>query len=295
MKKQKRCLLIEKLIQDGWFENEKEAMPWIMARQVLVNNQPVVSGKEKIASDSIIRVREYYKRKYVNKGGLKLEGAIRDFGLDVNGKVALDCGASTGGFTDCLICHGAAKVYAVDVGHGQLAGKLAIDPNVVNLERTNLSDPILCKLDPIPEIITLDLSYLSLVQALPICKDIFRGEPGIVICLVKPIYEVESSEIKRSGKINDKDILRKVLQDLCHRFIYENISILGITNSPVTGNNGTLEYFIEVRINDKNTPVIIDNINECIEEAIERSFRIEKFEKNKYTLHDMEISLEEHI
>ena len=290
--KQKKCLLIEKLVLEGWFEDEKEAMPWIMARQVLVNNQPVMSGKEKISIDSIIRVREYYKKRYVNKGGLKLEGAIRDFGISIKGKVALDCGASTGGFTDCLICHGAAKVYAVDVGHGQLAGKLAINPDVINMERTNISDPLLCTLEPIPEIITLDLSYLSLVQALPICSNIFRGQPGIVICLVKPMFEVDSSEIRRNGRINDKDMLRDILKALCSRFFEEKYSILGVTNSPVTGNNGTLEYFIEVGLN-KTIPEIIINLDEIIEEAIEKSFHITKFEKNNYTLHDLNTGMEE--
>lgn len=283
MKKQEKCLLIEKLIQDGWFENEKEAIPFIMARRVLVNDQLCFSGKEKIAADGIIRVKEYYKKKYVNKGGLKLEGAIKDFGIKVNDKVALDCGASTGGFTDCLICHGAAKVYAVDAGYGQLAGKLAMNPNVVNMEKTNLGDPKLCELEPRPEIITLDLSYLSLMQALPICKDIFGGEPGLAICLVKPIYEAESPEIKRSGEINDKDVIRSILRTLCRRFAHGQLSVSGITNSPVTGNNGTLEYFLAVRVNEKESAGMID-VDERIEKTIEKSFQIAKFEKNSCTL-----------
>lgn len=287
MKKQKKCLLIDKLIQDGWFEDEHEAMPWVMAKQVLVNDQPATSCKEKIAIDSCIRVRKYYKKMYVNKGGFKLDGAIKDFGIDVKDKVALDCGASTGGFTDCLICNGAAKVYAVDVGYGQLAGKLAINPKIVNLEKTNLSDPLLCMLDPIPEIITLDLSYLSLVKALPICKNIFRGRPGIVICLVKPIYEVESSMIRRNGKINDKDVLYEVLKSLCNNFTEQNLSILGVTNSPITGNSGTLEYFIEVQLNGEGSPTIIDNIDKCIENAIDRSFKISKFKKDDFEIDNL--------
>ncbi|WP_051623483.1 TlyA family RNA methyltransferase [Clostridium hydrogeniformans] len=287
MKKQKKCLLIDKLIQDGWFENEHEAMPWVMARQVLVNDQPAKSCKEKIAIDSIIRVRKYYKKTYVNKGGFKLEGAIKDFGIDVKNKIALDCGASTGGFTDFLISNGAANVYAVDVGYGQLAGKLAINPKIVNLERTNLSDPSLCMLDPIPEIITLDLSYLSLAKALPICKNIFRERPGIVICLVKPLFEVESSMIRRTGKINDKVVFYDVLKSLCNNFIEQNLSILGITNSPITGNNGTLEYFIEVELNGEGTPILANNIDKCIENTIDRSFQIDKFKKDNFQIDNL--------
>ncbi len=281
MKKAKKCLLIDRLIDEGWFNDEKEAVPWIMDRKVLINDQPASSAKEKVPCDSTIRVREYYKRRYVNKGGLKLEGALKDFNIDVKDKVALDCGASTGGFTDCLIYHGAEKVYAVDVGYGQLAGKLAIHPNVVNMENTNLGDSKLCELDPIPEIISLDLSYLSLVKAMPICKNIFREQTGIVICLVKPIYEVESAEIRRTGEINDKDILRDILKSLCDSFIEQEVSILGITYSPVTGNNGTLEYFIAVKLNDDKMEVI-ENIDETINLVVERSFKISKFDKDNY-------------
>lgn len=280
--KEKKCFLFEKLINEGWFDNEKEAIPWIMARRVLVDDQLVTSGKEKINANGVIRIREYYKKKYVNKGGLKLEGALKDFNLSVTGITALDCGASTGGFTDCLICNGASKVYAVDAGFGQLAGKLAANSNVVNMERTNLSDQALCNLEPVPEIITLDLSYLSLTRALPICKEIFKGQPGIVVCLVKPIYEVESSEIRRTGRINDQDILRSLLGNLCRRFLEMNISILGITNSPITGNNGTLEYFIHVKLN-VGVEETVDNVDEQIEKALERSFQITRFEKNNYT------------
>lgn len=294
MKKSKKCLLIEKLVQDGWFEDEKEAIPWIMARMVLVNDQPATSAKERILHESSIRIKEYYKKKYVNKGGLKLEGAIKDLYIDVKNKIALDCGASTGGFTDCLIYHGAAKVYAVDVGYGQLAGKLAINPNVVNMERRNISDPLLCMLDPRPEIITLDLSYLSLVQALPICKNIFKDHIGIVICLVKPLFEVESSEIRRIGKINDRDTLREILKSLCNQFTTQKHSILGITNSPITGNNGTLEYFIELQLND-DVATVIDDLDEQIKNAVDKSFSILKFEKNNFIVNELYDCKEIHI
>ena len=206
---------------------------------------------------------------------------MKNFAINIEGKIALDCGASTGGFTDCLLTNGVKKVYAVDVGYGQLAGKLAINPKVVNLEKTNLSNPILCTLDTTPEVITLDLSYLSLTDALLICKDIFKGKPGIVICLVKPIYEVRSSEIRRNGKINDRDVLREVLIQLCDNFIENNIHICGITNSPITGNSGTLEYFIEVELNGNSLP-IIGEIDKSIDDAIERSFELEKFKKSDY-------------
>jgi 23S rRNA (cytidine1920-2'-O)/16S rRNA (cytidine1409-2'-O)-methyltransferase len=282
MKKEK-CTLFYKLINEGWFDTESEALPWIMARRVLVNDQLITSGNEKIISDSEIRIREYYKRKYVNKGGLKLESALNHFHINVDGMIALDCGASTGGFTDCLLRNGISKVYAVDAGFGQLAGKLSANSKVINMERTNLSSVSLCNLDPVPDIITLDLSYLSLTKALPLCESIFNGKPGIVVCLVKPIYEVDSPEIRRTGKINNKDTLRSLLKDLCQKFEEMRISVLGITNSPITGNNGTLEYFILVKLN--NDPVeTVDNVDEQIDEAINNSFLISKFEKDNYVI-----------
>lgn len=141
-----------------------------------------------------VTIKGYYKRQYVNKGCFKLVAAIEQFHIDCTDKVALDCGASTGGFTDCWVQKGAKLVYAVDVGFGQLAGKLANDPHVVNMEKTNLSDEKLTVLDPKPEMISLDLSYLSLKKALPICREI-QKDKGLMICLIKPIYEVESSAL----------------------------------------------------------------------------------------------------
>lgn len=282
MKKPKKVVLLDRLVSESWFASEREALPWIMARKVLVSDKPATSLKEKVAPDSVIRVREYYKKRYVNKGGLKLEGALKDFGVDVNGKVALDCGASTGGFTDCLITHGAKKVYAVDAGNGQLAGKLATNAAVVNMERTNLGDPVLLTLDPVPEVISLDLSYLSLVKALPLCRDIFQGGAGTAICLVKPIYEVESAEIRRTGKINDLSTLRDVLSGLCAQFTQAGFAVCGITFSPVTGNNGTLEYFILVRMGGGEVSLAPAQMSEQIELAIERSFTIDKFEKDRF-------------
>lgn len=128
-----KCTLEEKLLNDGWFSDTTEMEPWVMAHRVLVNNQVVTSRKEKIPVDAEIRIKEYYKRKYVNKGGLKLEGALKDFEINVEGKVALDCGASTGGFTDCLLASQAAMVYAVDIGFDQLSGKLLGDSRVINM------------------------------------------------------------------------------------------------------------------------------------------------------------------
>ncbi len=277
--KKKRCTLEDKLLKERWFEEVDEIPSWILARQILVNNQVATSAKQMIKEDDVIRIKEYYKRKYVNKGGLKLEKAIEEFKINVCGKVALDCGASTGGFTDCLISYGAEKVYAVDVGFGQLAGKLAINPKVINMEKTNLSDSILTELPEKPEIISLDLSYLSLKKAVPICERILNNGKGIIICLVKPIYEVDSSEVRRNGKINSEIFFKEILWDLYFYFRTQSYYVRGITNSPVTGNKGTIEFFICLEIGTPCENSDEKEMTNQIMAAIRSGLELQKFKK----------------
>lgn len=276
--KKKKCTVLEKLLEEGYFKDVKEAETWVMMKNVLINHQPVWSIHEKVNIDSEVCIKGYYKRQYVNKGGFKLEAALEAFHIDCLDKVVLDCGASTGGFTDCWVQKGAKLVYAVDVGYGQLAGKLVNDARVVNMEKTNLSDERLTELDPKPEMISLDLSYLSLKKALPICKKILK-EKGLMVCLIKPLFEVESSEIRRSGKINQKEVLREILQDVCRFYLENGMDIIGLTHSPVTGNSGTLEYLIGVCWNCTDHEIINSCYEEEIHHAIEASFQLHKFKK----------------
>lgn len=272
----KKVSLVERLVNEGWFDDEKQAAAWVMERKVLLDNNLMVSPKEKVSTEGIVRVKDYYKLKYVNKGGYKLEGALRDFNIDIKGKKVLDCGASTGGFTDCLIQQGAECVYAVDVGYGQLAGKLAIDPRVINLEKTNLSSDGLLKLIPKPQLITLDLSYLSLKKALPICRNILHNN-GEIVALIKPLFEVDSSEIRRTGKLDDYETLYKVIIDICTYCEEEKFNILGITFSPIRGNSGTLEYFIHLSCGNATHINRIDS--ECISQVVFKSMTIGQYHK----------------
>lgn len=279
MAKQKKVALLNRLIGEGWFADRREAEVWVMTRKVLVNDQPAMSVMEKVLPSDIIRVKEHYKTKYVGKGGLKLEGALHDFGVDVRDLVALDCGASTGGFTDCLVSQGASLVYAVDVGFGQLAGKLAQSARVVNMEKTNLSDERLLSLSPRPSLITLDLSYLSLKAAVPICQKILHGR-GAIIALIKPLFEVSAPEVRREGKIDNPQMLRDILRDICAHFSASEMDILGLTNSPVTGNHNTLEYFIHLSCGVEVGERLNGRFEGALEAALERSLQLEKFDKN---------------
>lgn len=283
MAKITKCTLIEKLINDGWFDSENEAFPWAMDRKILVNDKPVLSLKEKIPADSVIRVKEYYKKQYSGKGGIKLEHALSVFnaGSFINGKTALDCGSCTGGFTDCLLKNGASKVYAVDAGFGQLSGKLLQHERVVNMERTNLSDEILKNLFPKPEFISLDLSYLSLRKAIPVCFDILH-ESGRIVSLIKPIYEIDDSSVRRSGDMYESEILNETLNSLCEFFIDFGFDILGFTYRPVRGNNGAVEYFVYLSCGEAfgEIPNINEAYKEFVKDAVKISFDLDKFKKS---------------
>lgn len=186
------------LVARAFFSSAEEARRWVMAGQVLVNDRVVDKPGTPTAADALIRIRG--RRRFVSRGGDKLAAALAAFRLPVAGRVALDCGASTGGFTDCLLQQGVALVYAVETGYGQLVGQLRADMRVRNLERTNLGDITMAALDPRPSVITLDLSYLSLVDALPLAAPLLT-ETGDILALFKPLFEVGDPQVRRTGRL----------------------------------------------------------------------------------------------
>lgn len=242
----KQQSLAEKLINSGLCQDTKQAAAFIMAGKVLVNDRPAKAGSL-VKKIDVIRVKDVLP--YASKGGLKLSGALRVMEVAVEGKVCLDAGASTGGFTDCLLQSGAALVYAVDVGFGQLTGKLRQENKVVNLEKTNISDESLLSLNPRPSFATCDLSYLSLRSAVPLYKAIMHGE-GEILALVKPLFEIEDSEAKRSGQVEDT-AYEPLLLDLVAGFnAMPGTGVRNVCASPVTGNAGTLEFFLHIGFGD---------------------------------------------
>ncbi len=212
-----------------------------MAGQVLVNGQPMDKPGMPVPADALLRVRG--RHRYASRGGLKLEAALDHFAVAGAGRVALDSGASTGGFTDCLLQHGAALVYAVEAGHGQLLGRLRAHPNVQNLERTNLGSPALLALDPRPALITLDLSYLSLTKALPIAAKILAPE-GEVLALLKPLFEVDSAEARRRGQVDDPALLVAALRKALEAGEAAGLTPLGAIKLALRPRHGVAEFFI---------------------------------------------------
>ncbi|NLL38514.1 MAG: TlyA family RNA methyltransferase [Clostridiales bacterium] len=265
------------LVNEGFFEDRKAAESWIMSGSVLVNEKRIATPGQIINPADKIRIKGH-DRKYVSKGGLKLEGALTDFNIDVRGRVAIDAGASTGGFTDCLLQHGADLVYAVDAGHGQLAGKLRLEDKVVNMEKTNISDSRLLCLNPRPDFATVDLSYISLKKAIPVFADIMKNE-GEMLCLVKPLFEVEDSDTRRTGKIEDINIYREILIDLYEYINSIGHTVTGITHSHVTGNKGTREFFLRVLFGRQKSVYSFSSCKHEIDKAIDNVMKIDVFKK----------------
>ncbi|MGI6199423.1 MAG: TlyA family RNA methyltransferase [Christensenellales bacterium] len=233
-----RLMVDRRLVAD-----RREAERWILSGAVYTGSQRLDKPGQPLKADAPIAVRGL-DRRYIGKGGYKLEGAIRQLGVPVAGRVAIDAGACTGGFTDCLIKHGAKRVYAVEVGYGQLAGSLRQHPAVVNMERTNIGE--VAGLDPQPDLASVDLSYLSLKKAVPIFAGICKTGADL-ICLVKPLFEVDDMQARRSGVLpDDPETYRALLTELGEALIAQGHRILGACPSPVLGHSGTREFFLRV-------------------------------------------------
>lgn len=247
----RKIRLWELLVNRGVFKDRKTARGWIMAGKVIVDDERIEEEGRLVLESATIRVKGI-DRKYVGRGGLKLESALSEFHLDVSGRVVLDVGASTGGFTDCLLQHGARKVYAVDVGYGQLAGSLRVDPRVVNMERINISDVSPGDLDPVPSLATMDLSYISLGDAIPVVASLLEPK-GEMVCLVKPLFEVSDSDIRRSGRIKDPRLYVEVIEHLVERMDQIGFTTIDLSRSSIDGHRGTREFFLRVSLGSPNT------------------------------------------
>src|SRR6266849_11046034 len=232
------ALLAERSI----FDTQEEARRWVMSGKVLVNGQRIDKPGMLVPGDAVLDVQG--RRRYASRGGYKLEAALAHFHVAAAGRAALDSGASTGGFTDCLLQHGAALVYAVEAGHGQLTGRLRADPRVRNLERTNLSDLDANLLDPPPSLITLDLSYLSLTRALPIAATLLAPQGGQVLALVKPLFEVESSQARRTGHIDDPAQLVAALRRVLAAGEAAGLTPHGIAKLALQPRRGVTEFLV---------------------------------------------------
>ncbi|MBR4761691.1 MAG: TlyA family RNA methyltransferase [Clostridia bacterium] len=241
------------LVSRGMIESREKAKAIIMSGIVYVNNQKCDKAGDTVLPDDIIEIRGE-KLKYVSRGGLKLEKAVEVFGVDLKGKVCADIGASTGGFTDCMLQNGAAKVYAVDVGYGQLAWKLRTDRRVVNLERTNFRYVTREQIPEQLDFASVDVSFISLTLILPVLRDLLKNN-GEAVCLIKPQFEAGRENVGKKGVVRDKGVHIAVVEKITGFAVDSGYSVLGVDFSPVKGPEGNIEYLCYLQKSEaaKNT------------------------------------------
>src|SRR5258706_1599628 len=216
----------------------------ILAGQVLVNDQAASKAGNLIDVSAEIRLKA--TAPYVSRGGVKLEKALREFSVDVTGKTALDVGASTGGFTDCLLAFGAAQVIAVDVGYGQLDWKLRNDPRVIVLEKTNIRYLEVSRLPRLADLATIDASFISLKLILPQVK-LLLVPCADVVALIKPQFDVGKGKVGKGGVVRAPEDHARVIEEIRTAALGSNYEILGLTESPLLGPKGNKEFLIHLR------------------------------------------------
>ncbi|MDQ5983390.1 MAG: 16S/23S rRNA (cytidine-2'-O)-methyltransferase TlyA [Eubacteriales bacterium SKADARSKE-1] len=257
-KKRLDVLLFEK----GLAQSREKARALIMSGNVYVDNQkadkPGVSYPDTVEID----VRQT-SLPYVSRGGLKLEKAIKVFNIDLKDKIAMDIGASTGGFTDCMLQNGAKKVYSVDVGYGQLAWKLRNDPRVVNMERTNIryinESLITDKID----FLSVDVSFISLCLVLPVARKLM-SEKALAVCLIKPQFEAGREKVGKNGVVRDRKTHAEVIKKICSFSENEGFKVLGLDFSPVKGPKGNIEYLMYLEKSEPKGSISLIDIDNVV-------------------------------
>lgn len=261
MKKRLDVLLVEK----GFFESREKAKAVIMSGCVYVNNQKADKAGASFDESLPIEVRGGNDR-YVSRGGYKLEKAMQVFPITLDGKITMDIGASTGGFTDCMLQNGAEKVYAVDVGYGQLAWKLRTDPRVINLERTNMryvtEEEVPDKID----FFSADVAFISLKLILPAARAIC-ADNATAVCLIKPQFEAGRENVGKNGVVRDKNVHIAVVNDIIDYCLGNGFSVRGLCYSPIKGPQGNIEYLIYIERSDSPE----NRLNTTAKEVVEAS------------------------
>ena len=239
-----KCSLVTLLIERSIFDNPEEARRWVMAGQVLVNEQRIDKPGTQVPRDAVIRVRG--RHRYASRGGYKLEAALEHFKVPVAGCTALDCGASTGGFTDCMLQRGAGKVYAVDVGHGQLNWKLRSDPRVIVLEKINARSLSRGHVPEPVDLCVIDVSFISLTLILPNAIDLIIPT-GVILALIKPQFELQRADVGRGGIVREPDLHRKAQEKIVAFVTDSGHVVTGIVPSAIKGADGNQEFFACIR------------------------------------------------
>ncbi len=265
MKKRIDILVVENNI----CETREKAKRNIMAGNILVDNMVVDKPGTLINEEAVIVLKNEAMR-FVSRGGFKLEKAIIDFGIELSGRTCLDIGASTGGFTDCMLQNGAKKVYSIDVGYGQLDWKLRNDPRVICMERTNVRylDTDIFKDDEVT-FSSVDVSFISLKLILPVVKKSLSSNQFDVVVLIKPQFEAGREEVKKHGVVKDKSVHYRVISEIVQFASELDLNLENLSFSPITGPKGNIEFLAHFKLKSdfNETADISSIINEVVENA----------------------------
>ena len=283
MEKIKKERLDAILVERGLFKTKSQAQAAIMAGNVKVNGQKSTKSGASFPENINVEVDIF---PYVSRGGFKLEKALKEFSLNFQNKICLDAGASTGGFTDCLLQNGAKKIYAVDVGYGQIAWKLRNDPRVITIERTNIRNTIpeqvYKDIDPgvnsdFAEITVMDLSFISITKVLGNIKKLMNPVDQTVIALIKPQFEAGKDQVPKSGVIKDKNIHLNVIKHVAEFACTIGLFSVNLTYSPIKGPAGNIEYLIqlsngkpETELNEEKIKLVVDEAYDNLSDKISK-------------------------
>lgn len=254
---QKKTRLDVAVFEQGYAPSREKAKAIIMAGIVYVNNQKVDKAGFELKEGDVLEVRGKTLQ-YVSRGGLKLEKAMQEFPITLEGKVCMDVGASTGGFTDCMLQNGAVKVYSVDVGYGQLAWKLRTDERVVNLERTNFRYATREQIPDEVDFASVDVSFISLKHILPNLNTLLAPD-GQAVCLIKPQFEAGKEKVGKKGVVRDLNVHLEVVENVINLAVENGFSVMGLQFSPIKGPEGNIEYLIY--LNKTEQPIVSENVN----------------------------------
>ena len=263
------------LVQQGLANSRELAKAYIMAGNVYVDGQKEDKAGTKVAVTAKLEVKGN-QMKYVSRGGYKLEKAMDVFGIRLNGKICLDIGASTGGFTDCMLQNGASKVYAIDVGYGQFAWKLRNDERVVCLEKTNVRYVTHEQVPDEGDFASIDVSFISMTKVLPAVLGVL-GEKGQLVCLIKPQFEAGREKVGKKGVVRDSSVHREVIEMIVEYVRTQSLGILGLDFSPIKGPEGNIEYLIY--LDKSRSGMHEDEVQARVDTVVAQSHKILSGEK----------------
>ena len=253
------------LVEHGYATSRERAKSIIMSGSVFVNNQRSDKAGDMISDDAVVEVRGG-ELKYVSRGGLKLEKAIAEFGISLEGKICMDVGASTGGFTDCMLQNGAQKVYSVDVGYGQLAWKLRSDERVTNLERTNIRYVTREQVPDELDFSSIDVAFISLKLVLPVVKELLKND-GTGVALIKPQFEAGREKVGKKGVVREPSTHIEVINNVLDFTRDLGLKVSEVTFSPIRGPEGNIEYLMYFSKNGEDNEIDVEKIVEISHEV----------------------------